>query len=73
MKPPQILLDVLPKDVADAFHAAQQKAPKLTLEQFLRQKRGLHEDVEPAVCDGCACDACSTLDAAASPCAAKKP
>ncbi len=61
----------LPQATADAFHAAQQKAPKLTLEQFLRRKQGLPDDPEPAVCDGCACDACSTLDAAASPCASK--
>jgi D-alanyl-D-alanine carboxypeptidase len=34
---------------------------EITLEQWLRAGRGLKGDTELPVCDGCQCDACSTL------------
>src|SRR5207253_2321640 len=48
-------------------------AGEITLEQWLRTEHGARDAVEPAVCDGCACDACATLRprgaSSPSPCA----
>jgi LAS superfamily LD-carboxypeptidase LdcB len=43
---------------------------EITLEQWLRARRGLPGDAELPVCDGCACGACATLavDGDKSPC-----
>jgi D-alanyl-D-alanine carboxypeptidase len=43
---------------------------EITLEQWLRQDRGLVGDAELPVCDGCQCGACATLagDDARTPC-----
>ena len=43
---------------------------EITLEQWLRAKRGLVGDAELPVCDGCQCGACATLadDDATTPC-----
>jgi len=44
-------------------------AIELTLDQWLRQRAGRADDADLPVCDGCACGACSTLQATdASPC-----
>lgn len=61
----------LPIASARAFHDAVAQHPQMSLEQFLRRHNNLDEDLEPPACDGCACDACSTLDAPSGPCAAK--
>ncbi len=58
---------------ARAFHEAEQKteptSPEaITLEQWIRQKRGLLGDAELPVCDGCNCGACSTLSGRESAC-----
>jgi D-alanyl-D-alanine carboxypeptidase len=46
---------------------------EITLEQWLRAKRGLVGDAELPVCDGCQCGACATLaeDDATTPCKAE--
>ncbi len=56
----------------DAWAASGPGTPdEITLEQWLRAKRGLVGDAELPVCDGCQCGACATLaeDDAATPCA----
>lgn len=55
---------------ASAFHAAQERDETLTLEQWLRQMRGLptRAATELPVCDGCNCGACASLDPNASAC-----
>jgi D-alanyl-D-alanine carboxypeptidase len=51
---------------ASHFHAAwlasgPGTANEITLEQWLRDRVGAHDPVEPPVCDGCACDSCATF------------
>jgi D-alanyl-D-alanine carboxypeptidase len=60
---------------AARFHEAWEKSDpgspqEITLEQWLRARRGLVGDAELPVCDGCACSACATLagDSDRSPC-----
>jgi D-alanyl-D-alanine carboxypeptidase len=53
-------------DNAAAFHSAwlasgPGSADEITLEQWLRQRLGQTDVVEPPVCDGCACGACTTF------------
>jgi LAS superfamily LD-carboxypeptidase LdcB len=62
-------------DAAAEFHqawlASSPGTPgEITLEQWLRQKRGLVGDAELPVCDGCHCGACATMaeDDAGTPC-----
>ncbi len=55
----------------DAWLASGPGTPdEITLEQWLRAKRGLVGDAELPVCDGCQCGACATLadDDATAPC-----
>lgn len=48
----------------DAWLASEPGSPReITLEQWLRQLRGLEGDTELPVCDGCECGACATLAA----------
>lgn len=61
------------KEHAAAFHAAllasgPRSPSALTLEQWIRGRRGLVGDTELPVCDGCNCGACSTLASAESAC-----
>jgi zinc D-Ala-D-Ala carboxypeptidase len=56
------------EDEAAEFHGAwlgsEPGSPgEITLEQWLRARRGLPGDVELPVCDGCECGACATLAA----------
>lgn len=45
-------------------------ASEITVDQWLRQRAGRVDDADLPVCDGCACGACSTLQASESgPCA----
>lgn len=55
---------------ATAFHEAASQEETLTLEQWLRERRGLPKAAatELPVCDGCNCGACSSLEPAASAC-----
>ncbi len=60
---------------AAAFHGAWAASgpgtpAEITLEQWLRGKRGLSGDAELPVCDGCHCSACATMaaDDAQTPC-----
>ncbi len=51
---------------AARFHAAwlasgPGTAGEITLEQWLRERLGAVDAVEPAVCDGCACGSCATF------------
>ncbi len=57
-------------DNATAYHQAASIDETLTLEQWLRGKRGLPAAVatELPVCDGCNCGACASLDPEASAC-----
>ena len=53
-------------DHARAFHEAstskEARDPRgITLEQWIREKRGLRGDADLSVCDGCNCGACATL------------
>jgi D-alanyl-D-alanine carboxypeptidase len=57
------------KDAARELHAAESaKDPHdpdaISLEQWMRQKRGLRGDTDVSVCDGCNCGACASLDEA---------
>ncbi len=54
------------KDAARAYHEASTRDPALSLEQWLRARRGLSADGDTAlpVCDGCNCGACASLDEA---------
>jgi D-alanyl-D-alanine carboxypeptidase len=63
------------EEQAADFHAAwlgsEPGSPgEITLEQWLRARRGLAGDVELPVCDGCECGACATLavDGDKAPC-----
>lgn len=62
-------------DHATAFHEAASKDETLTLEQWLREKRGLPpaRATELPVCDGCNCGACASLDPASSACKDAQP
>jgi D-alanyl-D-alanine carboxypeptidase len=62
-------------DAAAQFHSAWQASgpgtpDEITLEQWLRSKRGLLGDTELPVCDGCHCGACATMadDDRGTPC-----
>jgi D-alanyl-D-alanine carboxypeptidase len=62
-------------DAAAAFHKAWvESGPgtpgEITLEQWIRARRGLAGDTDLPVCDGCQCGACATLgqDDSAGPC-----
>jgi D-alanyl-D-alanine carboxypeptidase len=62
-------------DAAAAFHQAWlDSSPgtpaEITLEQWLRRRKGLAGDAELPVCDGCHCSACATMgdDDSRSPC-----
>jgi D-alanyl-D-alanine carboxypeptidase len=62
-------------DAAAAFHEAWLASvpgspSEITLEQWLRRKRGLVGDAELPVCDGCHCGACATMaeDDPGTPC-----
>lgn len=64
------------KESAAAFQAAAQasgpRSPSaITLEQWIRARRGLAGDTELPVCDGCNCGACSTLAGGESACGAR--
>lgn len=64
------------RENAAAFHAAllasgPRSPSAITLEQWIRARRGLVGDTELPVCDGCNCGACSTLAGAASACGAR--
>jgi D-alanyl-D-alanine carboxypeptidase len=68
-------LRFLGADAAAKFHDAWQASGpgtprEITLEQWLREQRGLVGDAELPVCDGCQCGACATLstDDAKAPC-----
>ena len=59
-------LRYLGAESARELHEAERRADPtspdaITLEQWIRRKRGLRGDAELPVCDGCACGACSTL------------
>lgn len=59
------------RDHAARFHAAWLASgpgspSEITLEQWIRRERGVTDDVDAPVCDGCACDACATLRARAA-------
>jgi len=61
---------------AKAFHEATRATPArdpnaLTLEQWIRQKRGLPGDTDLSVCDGCNCGACATLAGSGGVCGAR--
>ncbi|MDP9036272.1 MAG: M15 family metallopeptidase, partial [Myxococcota bacterium] len=65
-------------DAATEYHEAWLKsAPgtpaEITLEQWLRRRRGLAGEAELPVCDGCQCGACATLAAQGdrTPCSAE--
>lgn len=54
------------KEHAQEFHDEWAKSgegtpAEITLEQFIRRKRGLRGDADLPVCDGCSCGACATL------------
>jgi D-alanyl-D-alanine carboxypeptidase len=58
-------------DFHEAWLASDPGSPReITLEQWLRARRGLVGDAELPVCDGCECAACSTLaeDGDKTPC-----
>ncbi len=64
------------KEHAAAFHeaylASDPRSPDaLTLEQWIRRRRGLAGDSELPVCDGCNCGACGTLAGSESACGAR--
>ncbi len=59
-------------EAAARFHRAwaasgPDTARELTLEQWLRQERGVDADVDLPVCDGCACGLCTTFHDGAPP------
>lgn len=61
---------------AKAFHEASSAKPArepsaITLEQWIREKRGLRGDTDLSVCDGCNCGACATLAGSAGVCGAR--
>ena len=50
------------KPAASAYAAAvKERGSEFTLEQWLREQRGIHDVITLPVCDGCNCGACSTL------------
>ncbi|MFO0666561.1 MAG: D-alanyl-D-alanine carboxypeptidase family protein [Polyangiaceae bacterium] len=50
------------KEAAGAFvRAVKERGPEFTLEQWLREQRGISSPLTLPVCDGCNCGACSTL------------
>jgi D-alanyl-D-alanine carboxypeptidase len=58
-------------DYREAWLASEPGSPgEITLEQWLRARRGLRGDAELPVCDGCECGACATLaaDGEKAPC-----
>lgn len=63
-------------EAAREFHDATAKAAPtdpngITLEQWIRRKRGLSADTDLSVCDGCNCGACATLAGASGACGAR--
>ncbi len=61
------------REYHDAWLASHPGSPdEITLEQWLRARRGLAGDAELPVCDGCHCSACATLatDDEKTPCGA---
>ena len=58
---------------AERFHQAwassvPNTSTELTLEQWLRERLGATDVVEPPVCDGCSCRDCATFAAITNPC-----
>lgn len=61
---------------AERFHQAwsasgPNSSSELTLEQWLRERLGARDVIEPPVCDGCACRDCATFASTASACGAQ--
>ncbi len=57
------------KELHEAYLASDPKSPNaITLEQWIRKKRGITGDADMPVCDGCNCGACSTLSGETSAC-----
>jgi D-alanyl-D-alanine carboxypeptidase len=57
------------KELHEAYLASDPKSPDaVTLEQWIRKKRGITGDADMPVCDGCNCGACSTLSGETSAC-----
>jgi len=58
---------------AERFHRAWESsgpgtATEITLEQWLRERLGARDPVEPPVCDGCACGECASFSTSARAC-----
>lgn len=58
---------------AERFHRAWEAsapgtATEISLEQWLRERLGARDAVEPPVCDGCLCGDCASFSSSAGPC-----
>jgi D-alanyl-D-alanine carboxypeptidase len=62
---------------AERFHRAWEASgpgtsAEITLEQWLRERLGARDPVEPPVCDGCVCGECASFASGGGPCPAEQ-